>query len=83
MAAQDRRALARQLDNIERFGAPRFLQGPGDPVLGARVARLYYGERLGTGTVLSPPPTISCDFLGPPPSTSARAAGIVPAVWGV
>lgn len=42
---QDRRALARQLDNLERFGAPRFLQGPGD-LLGARVARLYQGDRL-------------------------------------
>lgn len=48
VVAQDRRALARQLDNIERFGAPRFLQGPGD-LLGARVARLYYGERLEPG----------------------------------
>lgn len=42
---QDRRALARQLDNLERFGAPRFVQGPGD-LLGARVARLYQGECL-------------------------------------
>lgn len=45
VVAQDRRALSRQLDNIERFGAPRFLQGPGD-LLGARVARLFNGERL-------------------------------------
>lgn len=42
---QDREALARQLDNIERFGAPRFLQGPGD-LLGARVAQLYQGQSL-------------------------------------
>lgn len=42
---QDRCALARQLDNLERFGAARFIQGPGD-LLGARVARLYQGERL-------------------------------------
>ena len=48
VVAQDRRALARQLDNIERFGAPRFLQGPGD-LLGARVARLFNGERLEPG----------------------------------
>jgi phenylpropionate dioxygenase-like ring-hydroxylating dioxygenase large terminal subunit len=45
VVAQDRRALSRQLDNLERFGAPRFLQGPGD-LLGARVARLYQGEQL-------------------------------------
>lgn len=48
VVAQDRRALSRQLDNIERFGAPRFLQGPGD-LLGARVARLFDGERLEPG----------------------------------
>lgn len=48
VVAQDRRALSLQLDNIERFGAPRFLQGPGD-LLGARVARLYHGERLEPG----------------------------------
>ena len=45
VVAQDRHALARQLDNIERFGAPRFLQGPGD-LLGARVARLYQGQKI-------------------------------------
>lgn len=45
VVAQDRHALARQLDNIERFGAPRFLQGPGD-LLGARVAQVYQGQRL-------------------------------------
>lgn len=48
VVAQDRRALSRQLDNIERFGAPRFLQGPGD-LLGARVARLYQGQPLEPG----------------------------------
>lgn len=48
VVAQDRRALATQLDNIERFGAPRFLQGPGD-LLGARVAQLYQGQRLEPG----------------------------------
>lgn len=48
VVAQDRRALSRQLDNIQRFGAPRFLQGPGD-LLGARVARLFNGERLEPG----------------------------------
>lgn len=48
VVAQDHRALSRQLDNIERFGAPRFLQGPGD-LLGARVARLFNGERLEPG----------------------------------
>jgi phenylpropionate dioxygenase-like ring-hydroxylating dioxygenase large terminal subunit len=48
VVAQDRRALSRQLDNIERFGAPRFLQGPGD-LLGARVARLFNGEPLEPG----------------------------------
>lgn len=42
---QDRRAPTRQLDNLERFGAPRFVQGPGD-LLGAPVARLYQGECL-------------------------------------
>ncbi len=46
---QDRRALARQLDTIERFGSPRFLQGPGD-LLGARVAQLYQGQRIEAGT---------------------------------
>lgn len=45
VVAQDRHALARQLDNIERFGAPRFLQGPGD-LLGARVAQLYHGQNV-------------------------------------
>ena len=45
VVAQDRHALARQLDTIERFGAPRFLQGPGD-LLGARVAQLYQGQAL-------------------------------------
>jgi phenylpropionate dioxygenase-like ring-hydroxylating dioxygenase large terminal subunit len=45
VVAQDRHALATQLDTIERFGAPRFLQGPGD-VLGARVAQLYQGQTL-------------------------------------
>jgi len=48
VVAQDRRALSRQLDNIERFGSPRFLQGPGD-LLGARVARLFNGEQLEPG----------------------------------
>ncbi len=42
---QDKHALATQLDNIERFGAPRFLQGPGD-LPGARVAMLYQGQTL-------------------------------------
>jgi len=45
VVAQDRRALALQLDAIEAFDGPRFLQGPGD-LLGGRVARLYNGERL-------------------------------------
>lgn len=45
VVAQDRHALARQLDTIERFGAPRFLQGPGDR-LGGRLAQLYQGQRL-------------------------------------
>lgn len=45
VVAQDRHALARQLDNIERFGAPRFLQGPGD-LLGARVAQVYQGKKI-------------------------------------
>lgn len=48
VVAQDRRALSLQLDNIERFGAPRFVQGPGD-LLGARVAQLFNGERLAPG----------------------------------
>ncbi len=48
VVAQDRRALATQLDTIERFGAPRFLQGPGD-LLGARVAQLYQGQRIEPG----------------------------------
>jgi len=48
VVAQDRRALARQLDGIEAFGGPRFRQGPGD-LLGARVARLFHGERLEPG----------------------------------
>lgn len=43
--AQDRWALAKQLDAIEAFSGPRFNQGPGD-LLGGRVARLYQGERL-------------------------------------
>ena len=45
VVAQDRRALEKQLDTIEKFTGPRFQQGPGD-LLGARVARLYQGERL-------------------------------------
>ncbi|CAN5345896.1 Rieske 2Fe-2S domain-containing protein [soil metagenome] len=48
VVAQDRRALSRQLDGIESFGGPRFLQGPGD-VLGARVAQLYQGQTLTPG----------------------------------
>jgi hypothetical protein len=48
VVAQDRRALASQLDTIESFSGPRFLQGPGD-LLGGRVARLYQGERLEVG----------------------------------
>ena len=48
VVAQDRRALASQLDTIEAFSGPRFLQGPGD-LLGGRVARLYHGERLQAG----------------------------------
>lgn len=48
VVAQDRRALARQLDVIESFDGPRFQQGPGD-LLGGRVARLYQGERLEPG----------------------------------
>ena len=42
---QDRIALERQLATIERFGGPRFVQGPGD-VLGPRVARLWAGEPI-------------------------------------
>jgi phenylpropionate dioxygenase-like ring-hydroxylating dioxygenase large terminal subunit len=45
VVAQDRRALAAQLDTIEAFGGPKFRQGPGD-LLGGRVARLFNGERL-------------------------------------
>ena len=45
VVTQDKHALATQLDNIERFGAPRFLQGPGD-FPGARVAMLYQGQTL-------------------------------------
>lgn len=48
VVAQDRRALSRQLDGIEAFGGPRFIQGPGD-LLGARVARLYQGQTLEPG----------------------------------
>jgi len=48
VVAQDRRALSRQLDGIEAFGGPRFLQGPGD-LLGARVAQLYQGQTLEPG----------------------------------
>ena len=48
VVAQDRRALARQLDGIEAFGGPRFIQGPGD-LLGARVAQLYQGQALEPG----------------------------------
>ena len=40
---QDRIALERQLGTIERFGGPRFAQGPGD-FLGPRVAKLWAGE---------------------------------------
>ena len=48
VVAQDRRALARQHDVIEAFGAPRFAQGPGD-LLGGRVHRLYEGGSLEPG----------------------------------
>ena len=48
VVAQDRRALARQLDGIESLGGPRFMQGPGD-LLGGRIAQLYAGETLQPG----------------------------------
>ena len=48
VVAQDRRALSRQLDGIEAFGGPRFIQGPGD-LLGSRVAQLYQGQTLEPG----------------------------------
>jgi len=45
---QDREALARQYEVIERFGGPDFRQGPLDRV-SALVARLYAGKRLKPG----------------------------------
>lgn len=45
---QDRRALEAQADTIARFGAPRYAQGPGDP-LGNRVRRLMDGNALEPG----------------------------------
>ncbi|MDB5440153.1 MAG: hypothetical protein JWM33_2580 [Caulobacteraceae bacterium] len=41
--AQDRAALAIQLDNIERFGGPRFAQGPLD-LLGPAIQTLMAGQ---------------------------------------
>jgi len=49
---QDREALAHQYGVIERFGGPRFHQGPLDRV-SALVARLYQGQRLEPG-ILGP-----------------------------
>lgn len=45
---QDRKALAAQAETIERFGSPRYAQGPGDP-LGNRVRRLMDGDTLAPG----------------------------------
>jgi phenylpropionate dioxygenase-like ring-hydroxylating dioxygenase large terminal subunit len=45
---QDRDVLAVQAETIERFGGPRYAQGPGDP-LGGRVRRLMNGETLQPG----------------------------------
>lgn len=45
---QDRDVLAVQAETIERFGGPRYAQGPGDP-LGGRVRRLMNGETLRPG----------------------------------
>ena len=45
---QDRHALAAQADVVERFGAQRYAQGPGD-ILGNRVHRLYRGGTLTPG----------------------------------
>ena len=52
VVAQDRRALAAQLEVIRRFNAPRYLQGPGD-LLGGRVHRLYAGGTLEPGASTS------------------------------
>lgn len=45
---QDRRALELQAETVERFGSPRYAQGPGDP-LGSRVRRLMNGDALVPG----------------------------------
>lgn len=45
---QDRDALAAQAETIERFGSPRYAQGPGDP-LGNRIRRLMAGDALAPG----------------------------------
>ena len=48
VAAQDRRALARQHAVMTRFGSPRFVSGPGD-LMGGRLHRLWQGETLPIG----------------------------------
>lgn len=45
---QDRIALERQSAVVKRFGAPRYIEGPGD-LLGNRVHRLYAGDTLVPG----------------------------------
>jgi hypothetical protein len=45
VVAQDRKALANQFAVLQRFGGPRYLEGPGD-ILGNRVHRLYMGETV-------------------------------------
>lgn len=45
---QDREALESQADTIARFGASRYVQGPGDP-LGNRIRRLMDGHALKPG----------------------------------
>lgn len=48
VVAQDRGALARQHDVMQRFGHPQFTSGPGD-LLGNRLHRLWKGERIEEG----------------------------------
>ncbi len=50
VVAQDRTALEKQLETMETFGGPRFVQGPLDR-LTAKVTALHNGERLAPETL--------------------------------
>ncbi len=49
VVAQDRDALAKQAAVMQKFGAPKYVSGPGD-LLGNRLFQLWNGERIETGS---------------------------------